>query len=330
MDISTQYLGLDLKNPLVPSASPMMRSLDSVRRLEDAGAAAIIMYSLFEEEVSHEHEEVMLLMEQQEMGHGEGSHFIPTYEDYANGLDAYLEQIQLLKQTIEIPVIASLNGISLDGWVDNGRELEEAGADALELNIYFIATDSTQSGAQVEDRYISLLRELRETVSIPISMKLSSHFSSIPHMVKQLELNGAAGVSLFNRFYQPDISTDTLQVVPTPPSSCETDMLLRMRWIAILYSQVGLSLGVTGGVKNGDDALKFLLAGADVVQLCSILFEKGPEVLADILTELKVRMEEIGFNSISELKGTISHNSVKDRQAFERAQYLRYLTVRGG
>ncbi|MDP7522646.1 MAG: dihydroorotate dehydrogenase-like protein [Arenicellales bacterium] len=329
MDISTQYLGLDLKNPLVPSASPMMKSLDSVRKLEDAGAAAIIMHSLFEEEISHEHEEVMLLMEQQELSHGEGSHFIPTYEDYANGLDAYLEQIQRLKSTLEIPVIASLNGISLDGWIDNGRKLEEAGADALELNVYFITTDSNQSGAEVEDRYTSLLRELRENVSIPICMKLSSHFSSIPHLVKQLEINGAAGVTLFNCFYKPDISTDTLQVIPTPPSSSETDMLLRMRWIAILYSQVGLSLGVTGGVKNGNDALKFLLAGADVVQLCTILFEKGPEYLAQILTELKVKMEQLGFDSISELKGSISHNAVKDRQAFERAQYFRYLTVQG-
>jgi len=322
VDLSTDYLGLKLANPLVPSASPLSRSLDTARELEDAGAAAIVMYSLFEEELRHEEERTNRFLIHQEIGHAEASSFLPFHEQHQHGLDQYLEHLAALKHSLDIPVIASLNGVSLDGWVKHGCELQQAGADALELNAYYVAADTKPSSAELEARYLELVGELRSQVTIPITVKLSSQFTTIPHFVKQLESAGADGVALFNRFYQPDIDLDTLQVTPQLPRSSSEDALLAMRWIAILYGRVELSLAATGGIHSARDALKMLLAGADVTHLCSTLISHGPQRLAQIKSDMATWMEEQGFNSIAELKGRVSQQHAADPAAFERANYL--------
>lgn len=322
IDLSTDYLGLKLVNPLVPSASPLSRSLDTARQLEDAGAAAIVMYSLFEEELRHEEERTSRFLIHQEIGHAEASSFLPFNEQYRHGLDHYQEHLAALKRSLDIPVIASLNGVSLDGWVKHGRELQQAGADALELNAYYVAADIEQSSAELEARYLELVGELRSQVTIPVTVKLSSQFTTMLHFAKQLEEAGADGVALFNRFYQPDIDLEALQVTPQLQLSSSADALLAMRWIAILYGRVGLSLAATGGIHSARDALKMLLAGADVTHLCSTLISHGPQRLAQIKSGMEAWMEEQGFDSISELKGRVSQQHAADPAAFERANYL--------
>lgn len=320
--LDTQYLGLDLKNPLVPSASPFTKNIDDAKRLEDAGASALVMHSLFEEEIHHEEENLLRFMHQQSIGHAEADSFHPVPADYASHLDKYLQQLSVLKSALDIPVIASLNGISLDGWLRHGKELAQAGADALELNVYYIAAQSSEHGAAVEARYIELLRELRQHADIPITMKLPSQFSAIANLVKELEQAGANGVSLFNRFYQPDIDLDTLKVKPHLELSSSTEALLRIRWIAILRGQVDLSLAVTGGMHNVDDVLKALLAGADVTHLCSELLTNGAGRITDILNQLSAWIDEHEYESVNQLKGSISQQHAQDPAAYERANYL--------
>jgi dihydroorotate dehydrogenase (fumarate) len=322
VDLSTDYLGLQLSNPLVPSASPLSRSLDTARQLEDAGAAAIVMYSLFEEELQHEEEITTRFLIHQELGHGEASSFLPFHEHHKRGLDQYLEQLAGLKRSLDIPVIASLNGVSLDGWVGHGGALEQAGADALELNTYYLAADMEQSSAELESRYLELVRALRGRVAIPVTVKLSPQFTTIPHFVKQLEKVGADGAVLFNRFYQPDIDLDSLRITPRLQLSTSADSLLAMRWIALLYGRLELSLAATGGIHTAADALKMLLAGADVVHLCSLLMDQGPQGLAQIKSEMTAWMEEQGFDSVIEIKGRVSQRHAADPAAFERANYL--------
>jgi dihydroorotate dehydrogenase (fumarate) len=322
VDLSTDYLGMKLRNPLVPSASPLSRSLTTARQLEDAGASAIVMYSLFEEELRHEEEITTRFLIHQELGHAEANSFLPFHEQHKRGLDQYREQLAALKRSLDIPVIASLNGVSLDGWVANGRELEQAGADALELNAYFLAADMEQSSAELESHYLELVRELRSQVAIPVTVKLSSQFTTIPHFVKQLEAAGADGVAVFNRFYQPDIDLDSLRIAPRLHLSTSADALLAMRWIALLYGRVGLSLAATGGVHTAADALKMLLAGADVVHLCSALIGHGPQRLAQIGSDMQDWMEEQGFDSVAEIKGRVSQRHAADPAALERANYL--------
>lgn len=321
-DLSTKYLGLDLKNPLVPSSSPFSKNVDSARKLEDAGASAIIMHSLFEEEIHHEEESLLRFMHEQSIGHAEAESFHPVPEDYTSCLDKYLEQLSSLKSALGIPVIASLNGVSLDGWVRHGKELAQAGADALELNVYYIAAESFEQGSAVEGRYVELLQELREHVDIPITMKLSSQFSSIANLVKGLEQAGANGVSLFNRFYQPDIDLETLQVKPHLELSSSAESLLRIRWVAILHGQVDLSLAVTGGIHTAEDVLKALLAGADVTHMCSELLANGPGRITEILDDLGKWIDEHEYDSVSQLKGSISKQHAGDPAAYERANYL--------
>jgi dihydroorotate dehydrogenase (fumarate) len=322
VDLSTDYLGLQLSNPLVPSASPLSRSLDMARRLEDAGASAIVMYSLFEEELRHEEEIATRFLIHQELGHAEASSFLPFHDRYKRGLDQYREHLAELKVSLDIPVIASLNGVSLDGWVAHGGELQQSEADALELNVYYVAADMEQSSSELESRYVELVRELRSQVTIPITVKLSSQFTTIPHFIKQLETAGADGVVLFNRFYQPDIDLDSLRIAPRLHLSTSADTLLAMRWIALLYGRVELSLAATGGVHMAEDALKMLLAGADVVHLCSALIDHGPQRLAKIRADMETWMEEQGFDSVAEIKGRVSQRHAADPAAFERANYL--------
>jgi dihydroorotate dehydrogenase (fumarate) len=327
VDLTTQYLGLSIKNPLVPSASPLSKSLDLARELEDHGASAIIMWSLFEEAITAESESMVRFLHHQEIGFAEtGEGFLPAWQDFDSPLELYLENIRRLKESLEIPVIASLNGVTPSGWISHARELEQAGADALELNVYYVAGDISQTGDQVEERYLSLLRELRGHIQIPINMKLSPAFSSIGNLVTQMAGAGANGVALFNRFYQPDINVDTLRLQPSLHPSTSAEALLAMRWIAILHGRIeGLSLGATGGVHTPEDAIKLLLAGADVVHLCSALLAKGPAYLRHIEQGITDWMEDHGFESVGDFRGLVSALSVPNPAEFERANYVSIL-----
>jgi dihydroorotate dehydrogenase (fumarate) len=325
IDLGTDYLGLKLANPLVASASPLSRSLDSARRLEDAGAAAIVMYSLFEEELRHQEESTARFMINQGIGHGEADSFLPFDSGFQHGLDQYLEQVAALKQALKIPVIASLNGTSLDGWVDHGKLLQDAGADALELNVYYLSADINESGAAVEARYLELLRELRRCVSIPIAMKLSPYFSGLAHFIKSLEQAGADGVVLFNRFYQPDIDLGNLQVTSQLQWSRSADIQLSLRWVALLCGKLKLSLATTSGVHNAGDVLKLILAGADATQLCSVLLKHGPDYLATIKNDLLKLLDQYEFASIAEIKGQLSQQRCANPGIFERSNYINLL-----
>ncbi|MBU0621099.1 MAG: dihydroorotate dehydrogenase-like protein [Gammaproteobacteria bacterium] len=325
MDLRTRYLGLELKNPLVPSASPLSRSLDTAKQLEDAGAAALVMYSLFEEELRHDRDVMDAYLSNQSLGHAEATSFLPLHGDMASRQDRYLEQLQRLKQTLGIPVIASLNGVTPGGWIEYGKALQQAGADALELNVYHIAGDANVSGAEVEQRYLDVLKALRQHVTLPIAMKLSPQFSSVANMVGRLEQGGAAGVSLFNRFYQPDIDLDSLRVSSQLQLSSSAESLLAMRWIAILFGRVKLTLAATGGVHTHGDALKMLLAGADVVHLCSTLLLQGPKQLAHILQGMAEWLDDSPYESVEQLKGVLSQRHAGDASAYARANYLQLL-----
>ncbi len=326
MNLETTYLGLKLKNPLVPSASPLSRDLDTAKRLEDAGAAALVMYSLFEEEVIAEEEQLTGLMDFQDLGHGEADTYLPLHPEYKTGLDEYLEQLQALKEALDIPVIASLNGATDSGWVEHGRELEQAGADALELNIYFLPT-ADDSAEVVEARYVNILRQLKGQVQIPVTVKLSPYFTSLGHFVRQLETAGADGVVLFNRFYQPDLDLETLEVQPELHLSHPYESLLRMHWIGRLYDKVGLSLAATGGIHGAEQALKLLMAGASVVHQASVLLQRGPEVLQETLAGMQRWMEEKEYDSVRQLIGSVCQDHAIDPEAWDRVNYIK--TLRG-
>jgi dihydroorotate dehydrogenase (fumarate) len=329
MHLDTLWLGLDLKNPFVPSASPLSRSLDVSKRLQDAGAAAIVMYSLFEEAVRAEEEGMTRFLHHSETGSAEASSYLPAHQDFPGELDRYLEQVATLKATLEIPVIASLNGVTASGWMKHATEIADAGADALELNAYYVAGDVWEDGQDVERRYVTLLKELREQVSVPINMKLSPFFSSIGNMVKRLEAVGVSGVSLFNRFYQPDIQTDGMRLQHTLTPTRSSDALLAMRWAAILHGRVNCSIGATGGIHTAEDAIKVLLAGADVVHLCHALLQKGPGYLSTLISEVGEWMEQQGFERLDELRGRMSQTSVQDPSEYERLNYIRVLQSYG-
>jgi dihydroorotate dehydrogenase (fumarate) len=322
VDLTTRYLGLELDNPLVPSASPLSRTLDTARRLEDAGAGALVMHSLFEEAVHHEQGMQARFMHHQSIGHAEAESFLPLPDEYLNEVDEYLEHLAALKRTLSIPVIASLNGMTLDGWVSHGRELAEAGADALELNVYYIPANLDESAVEVEARYLELLRELKASVRIPVTMKLSAQFSSPGHFIRRLQEAGADGVVLFNRFYQPDIDVETREVVPSLQLSSSAESLLRIRWLAILHGRVELSLACTGGIHVVHDAVKALMAGADVVHLCSALLAQGPEYLGHLRSDLAAWLEAHEYDSVAQIKGSVSQQHAIDPAAYERANYL--------
>jgi dihydroorotate dehydrogenase (fumarate) len=325
MDLTTQWLGMTLKNPFVPSASPLSRSLDASKQLEDAGASAIVMYSLFEEAVRAEEEGITRFLHHQETGNAEASSYLPAHQDFPGELDRYLEQVAALKATLEIPVVASLNGVTASGWIKHATEIADAGADALELNAYYVAGDVWEEGHQVEQRYVTLLQELGEQVSIPINMKLSPFFSSIGNMVKKLEVAGVSGVSLFNRFYQPDIQIDGMRLQHALTPTRSADALLAMRWAAMLHGRVACSIGATGGIHTAEDAIKVLLAGADVVHLCHSVLQKGPGHLSTLVREVEEWMEQQEFEQLDEWRGRMSQASVHDPSEYERLNYIRVL-----
>ncbi|MGD8583481.1 MAG: dihydroorotate dehydrogenase-like protein [Gammaproteobacteria bacterium] len=322
IDLSTEYLGLKLDNPLVPSSSPLTGELASAKKLEDAGASALVLPSLFEEAIEYEQQQLEQFVHSQALGHYEAQSFQPVPEDYSSELDNYLERIQQFKQALDIPVIASLNGISTSGWIDTGKELQQAGADALELNVYYVAADPETSGEAVEMRYLQLLGDLQQHVTLPITMKLSSQFSSVANMVLKLQQAGVNGVSLFNRFYQPDIDLETLRIKPALELSTPVESLLRIRWVALLRGRVDLSLAVTGGFHTADNIIKALLAGADITHLCSVLLKQGPEHIASLKQEILDWMEEHEYESVQQLKGSVSRSCAINPAALEHSNYL--------
>ena len=326
MDLSTTYLGLKLKNPIVPSASPLSHSLDSMKQLEDAGASAIVMYSLFEEQIAHELAEIDYYLSYGTESFAESLTYFPATDDYNLGPDDYINLIRKAKESLDIPVIASLNGITVGGWMKYASKMEQAGADALELNVYYIPTDPFLTGADVEERYAEILRAVRQSVTIPIAMKLSPYFSSFAHVAQKLVGAGANGLVLFNRFYQPDIDLNSLDVKPGVTLSSPFAMRLPMRWIAILHGQVKASLAATSGIHTAEDVLKMLMVGADVTMMCSALLKNGPQHLAKVLADLERWMLEHEYVSVAQMKGSMSQKSVADPSAFERANYMKALS----
>ena len=329
IDLSTEYLGLELANPLVPSSSPLTAELDSAKKLEDAGASALVLPSLFEEAIEQEQKQLERFVHSQALGHYEAQSYQPVPEDYSSELDSYLERIQQFKSSLDIPVIASLNGISNNGWIDTGKELQQAGADALELNVYYIAADANSSGEQVENRYLQLLTDLREHISIPITMKLSSQFSSVANMVLKLQQAGANGVSLFNRFYQPDIDLETLQMKPHLQLSSSVESLLRIRWIGLIRGRVDLSIAATGGFHRTDDIVKALLVGADITHLCSVLLHNGPEYISVLKQELENWLQQHEYESVKQMKGSLSQSCAIDPAALEHSNYMNVIKSYG-
>ena len=324
-DLTTNYLGLKLANPFVPAASPLSKEVDSARRLEDAGAGALVMYSLYEEKIAAEARQMARFFYQQSLGHSEADSFHSVPNHIQTHQKKYLQHLEELKSVLEIPIIASLNGSSLGGWIDYGKQLQQAGADALELNIYHVAANVEESGEQVEGRYLEILRELKMHVSVPIAVKISEQFSSPIHFAKQLEIAGADGITIFNRFYQPDINLKTLEVVPKLELSTASEALLRIRWTALLYGRTKLSVAVSGGFHETPDVLKALLAGADVVQFCSVLLERGTGRLTEMLTEMEQWLIEHDYESIDQLRGSVSQQNAIDPSAYERANYVQVL-----
>lgn len=323
MDLSTTYLGMKLKNPLVPSASPLSRNLGNLKRMEDAGAAAVVLYSLFEEEINQESRTLDRYLSEGTESFAEALSYFPEAPSYSNiGPDVYLEHIFRAKQRVEIPIIASLNGVSTGGWIRYAHEIEQAGADALELNIYYVPTSLELTGAEVEQMYIDLVRHVHATVTIPVAVKLSPYFSSTANMMARLVEAGASGLVLFNRFYQPDLDLENLEVVPNLSLSHSNEMRLPLRWIAILYGRIATDLALTTGVHTAEDALKGVAAGASVTMLASELLRNGVLRLHDILRGMERWLEEHDYESLAQLQGSLSQINVAAPAAFERANYM--------
>lgn len=325
MDLSTSYLGLNLKNPLVHSASPLTKQLDRLKRMEDNGVAAVVMYSLFEEQITHESRELDHYLTWGAESYAEAQSYFPDLGAYNLGPDEYVEHVAKAKEMLSVPVIGSLNGVSPGGWVRYARLIEEAGADALELNIYFMPTDLYMTGADVEHQYIELLREVKANVRVPVAVKLGHFFSSIPNFAKQLDDAGADGLVLFNRFYQPDIDLETLEVVPNVTLSRSSELRVRLRWAAILYGRIRADLGLTGGVHTAYDVLKAMMVGGRVAMVTSTILEHGTARFGQILLDLVEWMEEHEYHSIEQMQGSMSQINVANPAAFERANYMKAL-----
>lgn len=323
MDLSTRYMGLNLRSPLVPSASPLSDQIDGIRRMEDSGAAAVVLYSLFEEQIARESEAL-----QQQLAYGtesfaEALTYLPEPGEFHVGPEEYLQHIRRAKEAVRIPIIASLNGSTLGGWVDYARKIQQAGADALELNVYYIETNMDRTALEVEQTYVDILKAVRLVVSIPVSIKLGAFFSNTANMAKKLDQAGVNALVLFNRFYQPDIDLETLEVRPNVLLSTPQALRLPLRWIAILYDRVKANIAATSGIHTAHDVLKVLMAGADVAMLCSTLLRNGIGHLRAIETQMCEWMEEHDYESVRQLQGSMSQKYCADPNAFERAQYMR-------
>ena len=326
-DLTTTYLGLQLKNPLVASASPLSKKMDSVRRIEDAGAAALVMYSLFEEQITHDSQELDHYLERGTHSFAESLSYFPDLNYLNLGTEPYLEHLHKIKQAVNIPVIGSLNGISSGGWIEYAHRIEQAGADALELNIYYLPTDPDITGAKLEEDYVQLVRDVRAKVKLPIAVKLSPYFTALPNLAKRIVAAGADALVLFNRFYQPDFDLEELEVVPNLVLSTSNELRLPLRWIAILYGRIQADFALTSGVHNAQDVLKAMMAGANVAMMTSALLENGVGRIMHILTDLQEWMEEHEYESIEQMRGSMSQRAVAEPAAFERANYIKALST---
>ncbi|HEY52839.1 MAG TPA: dihydroorotate dehydrogenase-like protein [Caldilineae bacterium] len=325
MNLTTTYLGMSLKNPIVPSASPLTNSVDNIRRLEDAGASAVVLQSLFEEQITHESQELDHYLDYGTESYAEALSFFPEMEQYDVGPDSYLELIRQASQSVDIPIIGSINGVSTGGWIEYASKIEEAGASALELNIYYIPTAPGMTGAAVEEMYVNVVRDVRNSVSIPVAVKLSPYFSATANMAARLAENGANGLTLFNRFYQPDFDLDQLEVAPHLVLSTTDDLRLPLRWVSILYGRVPVDFAITSGVHSHIEVLKSMMAGAKVAMMASALLQNGIGHISAVLDDLAQWMDEHEYESIVQMQGSMSQQHVAEPAAFERANYMKVL-----
>jgi dihydroorotate dehydrogenase (fumarate) len=325
MNLSTNYLGLPLKNPIVASSSPLSHNVDSIRRLEDAGAAAVVMYSLFEEQLTQDSFYVDHYLNSGANSYAESLSYFPEMQDYNVSPDNYVDLIRRAKQAVAIPVIGSLNGISTGGWTDYAAMIEAAGADALELNVYYVPTSVDLPGDEVENIYLDILHSVKRAVAIPVAMKLSPYFSSTAHFAKSLVAGGADGLVFFNRFYQPDIDLEALEVVPRLMLSNSSELRLPLRWVAILYGRLRTDLAITTGVHRSEDVLKALMAGAKVTMMASELLQNGLGRIKEVLDEITLWLEQKEYASVSQMIGSMSQQHCAEPTAFERANYLKTL-----
>jgi dihydroorotate dehydrogenase (fumarate) len=325
IDLSTPYLGMRLRNPVVVSASPLSESLDNIRRMEDAGAGAVVMHSLFEEQLTKESHRLDHYLDYGTESFAEALSYFPDASTYHVGPDAYLEKLVRAKDAVDIPVIASLNGISNGGWTRYARLFEETGVDAIELNVYYIPTNPRMIGADVDEVYLSVVRAVKQHITIPLAVKLGPFFSAPANIVHQMSQEGAGAVVLFNRFYQPDIDVEALEVLPRATLSTSSDLLLPLRWIAIMHGRVDIDLAITGGVHSHVDVLKAMMAGANVAMIASEILKNGIDRISELLVDLHQWMESNEYVSIDQMRGSMSQRHVTEPTAFERANYMRVL-----
>lgn len=325
MSLSTNYLGLVLKNPIVASSSPLSHTVDSIQRLEDAGAGAVVMYSLFEEQITFDSFYVDHYLRHNTNSYAEALSYFPEMDTYNVWPDEYLNLIRRAKESVDIPIIGSLNGVSIGGWTNYATLIEDAGADALELNVYYVPTSLEITGREVEDIYIDMLRQVRRSVTIPLAVKVNPFFSSVAHMSKRLVDKGANGLVFFNRFYQPDLDLDKLEVAPRLVLSNSQELRLPLRWVAILYGRVLADLAITTGVHTSDDVLKGLMAGAKVTMMASELLQNGLRRIKEVLREVEIWMDEHEYASVAQMIGSMSQQHCAEPAAFERANYMKTL-----
>lgn len=328
VDLSTTYLGFDLKNPMVASASPMTATVGSLSELEEAGIAAVVLPSIFEEQIEHEALEMQRVSEQGADSFAEAlSGYFPEFDDYATRTESYLRHVTQAKEALSVPVIGSLNGTTNGGWVNYAKRIQEAGADALELNIYLIPTDPGTTGPEIEDQYLDLVWEVRQQVSIPLAVKVGPYFSSTPNMAVRLAEAGADALVLFNRFYQPDIDLESLEIVPKVNLSTSAALTLPLRWIGMLSGRVEADLAITSGVHTAEDALKSLLVGSKAVMMASALLKNGPELVTQIVDEMRSWLEENEYTSVRQMQGSMSIGAAPNPEAFVRANYMKMLVT---
>lgn len=326
MDLSTSYLGLKLRTPLVAAASPLSEEIDTIKQLEDAGASAVVLYSLFEEQIRQDTVELAQHLDHGTFSTPEALTYFPEPEQFRLGPEEYLKHIADAKNAVGIPVVASLNGSSVGGWTEYAKGIQQAGADALELNIYYIPTDMNLSSAQIEQNYLEILDAVKSSVRIPVAVKLSPFFTNFANMAKRLDQQGANGLVLFNRFYQPDIDLESLEIRPNILLSTPMAMRVPLRWIAMLYGKIKANLAATSGIHRASDVLKMLMAGADVTMLCSALIRHGVRQVGVVERDMVAWMEEHEYESVTQLKGSLSQKNCADPSAFERAQYMKAIS----
>jgi dihydroorotate dehydrogenase (fumarate) len=326
IDLSTRYLGLQLASPLVASSSPLCESVDNIRAMEDAGAAAVVLHSLFEEQLEVESTHLDRYLTHGGESYAEALDYFPDLTGYNLGPDGYLEHVRRAKEAVDIPIIGSLNGISTGGWTDFAKQIEQAGADALELNVYYVPTDPLLTGVQVEEMYADLVRDVKATVTIPVAVKLGHAFTALANVARHLDLAGANAFVIFNRFYLPDFDLERLEVAPRLTLSSPHELLLRLHWVAILYGHVKADLAVTGGVHGSAQVLKAMMAGARVAMMTSALLQNGIAYLTRVRSDVLEWMETHEYSSIAQMQGSMSYRSVAEPAAFERANYMKVLS----